>query len=236
MSAFISAITGNFKGFSFFTIIIIIHELGHISLALFYKWNIEKVILLPFGALTIFEEDINRPLMEEFLILIFGPIYQIIFTIILSYYNFDELLINYSKIILIFNLLPIYPLDGSKLINIILNKFLSFKKSHIITVYISFLTIIIILIKFDINFVLLLIISLIFVKVLEELKNHNNIFNRFLLERYTKKFKFKKYKVINSDKICKMKRDYRHIFYDGKKYITEREILRKRFDLNNKIW
>ena len=60
MVAFIAVITGNFKGFLLFTLIIIIHELGHILAALFYKWHIEKVLLLPFGALTIFHEKINK--------------------------------------------------------------------------------------------------------------------------------------------------------------------------------
>ena len=45
-----------------------------------FKWNIEKVILLPFGALTIFNEDLNRRMFEEFLIVIMGPLFQIIFT------------------------------------------------------------------------------------------------------------------------------------------------------------
>lgn len=197
-------------------------------MALIYGWKIEKVLLLPFGALTIFNEDLNRPLKEEFLILIMGPIFQIIFNVF--HYN------DYSNLILFFNLLPIYPLDGSKLLNVILNKFISFKKSHLITVYISFLCILFLIVKWQFNLVFLLIIGFILKKVIYEYQNHENIFNRFLLERYMKNFKFKKIKKIHSLNVQKMHRDDRHLFYDGQKYITERERLRKRFDLTSKMW
>ena len=236
LAAFIASVTGNFKGFVIFSGIIIVHEFGHVMMALILKWKIEKVVLLPFGAITIFNEDINRSLKEEALILVFGPLTQVLFTFIYNYFNYSEEFINYSNVLLIFNLLPIFPLDGSKLLNIVLNIFFSFKKSHLITIYISFLTILVVLIKFDFNLILLLIISFILAKVLDEFKNHNNIFNRFLLERYTKDFKFKKNKVIKSMNLGKMKRDYKHIFYDGKRYITEREILKKRFDFHSKTW
>lgn len=226
-------ITGNFKGFFIFSIIIIVHELGHILPAIYYKWNIEKVILLPFGALTLFKEKINKPLKEEFIILISGPLIQILFTYILLKINNNPEILNYSKIILFFNLLPIYPLDGSKLLNIILNKITNFKKSHLLTIYISFLTIFFLLFKVEINLIFILIVIFISVKVINEFKNHNNLFNKFLLERYNNNFNFKKRKIIKNVK--QIKRDYKHIIYSNGKYETERQILRKRFDFKKKI-
>ena len=139
-----------------------------------------------------------------------------------------------SLLILIFNLMPIYPLDGSKLLNILLNKIISFKKSHLITIYVSFLTILFIL-KVRFNLILFLIISFVFIKVIKELLMHKNLFNRFLLERFTKNFYFKKGKTIRNMDLKKMKRDYRHTFYNGKRYITEKEILEKRFDFKGKL-
>jgi len=227
-------ITGNFKGFFIFSIIIIVHELGHILPAIYYKWNIEKVILLPFGALTLFKEKINKPLKEEFIILISGSLIQILFTYILLKINNNPEILNYSKIILFFNLLPIYPLDGSKLLNIILNKITNFKKSHLLTIYISFLTIIFLLFKVEINLIFILIVIFISVKVINEFTNHNNLFNKFLLERYNNNFNFKKRKIIKNVK--QIKRDYKHIIYSNGKYQTERQILRKRFDFKKKIW
>ena len=44
-----------------------------------------------------------------------------------------------------------------------------------------------------------------------------------------------KAKKINSINLSKMYKDNRHLFYDGKKCYTEREILRKRFDFKAKL-
>ena len=229
----ISFFTGNFRNFILFNIIIIVHEFGHLLMALLLNWRVEKVLLLPFGGVTIFNEDLNRPMIEEFLILICGPILQMIFV---YFFKNNITLINYSNILLLFNLLPIYPLDGSKLLNLFLNIFLSFKRSHLLTIYFSFVVILFVFIKYDYSLLLLLILLFVFLKTIDDLKNHNNIFNRFLLERYYKNFNFKKCKVIKSDDLKKMKRDYRHVFFNDGMYVTEKKMLKKRFDFNDKTW
>ena len=182
--------------------------------------------MLPFGGVTIFNEDLNRPIYEEFIILIMGPVFQIVFSFfIIDYFN-------YSLYILLFNMLPIYPLDGSKLLNIVLNKFLSFKISHLISIYVSFLMIFLIIFKLNFDLIYIMIFSFILYRVFYEFKKHNYIFNKFLLERYINKYNFKKEKIVNSIKY--MKRDYRHIFKVRNSYVTEREALKKRFDFNRK--
>ena len=225
--AFISSITGNFKSFMIFTFIIFIHELGHLSMALILKWKVDKVLILPFGGVTLFNEDLNRPLFEEFLILICGPLFQLVFT---YFFRSNSILVNYSIVLLIFNMLPIFPLDGSKFLNIFLNLFLSFKTSHILTLYFSFVFIFFVTIKYEFNLFLCMILGFIFFKVLDEFLNHGNIFNRFLLERYIKHFRFKKYKYIKSFDLRKMRRDCKHIFFSEGKCFTERDLLKKRFD------
>ena len=225
--ALISVFTGNFKNFILFSTIIIVHEFGHFFMALFLKWRVEKILLLPFGGVTIFNEDLNRPMIEEFLILICGPLLQIFFTF---FFKNDDVLISYSNNLLLFNLLPIYPLDGSKILNLFFNIFFGFKKSHLLSIYFSFIVILLVFVRYDFSLMLVLVLLFILFKVLDEFNNHRNIFNRFLLERYTKNFNFKKVKVIKSKNIEKMKRDYRHVFYDDGVYITEKKMLKKRFD------
>ena len=114
--------TGLFKDFVLFTSIILIHELGHALAALYYKWDIEKIVIMPFGGITIFNEKLNRPIKEEFIILIFGPIFQIIYYRILFPIINSYAFMNYHYALLFFNLLPIYPLDGAKLLNLLFNK------------------------------------------------------------------------------------------------------------------
>lgn len=200
-----------------------------------YNWKIEKVILLPFGALTIFNTDLNKKIFEEFLIVIMGPIFQVIFTFILYYFSETKEVIYYSFSILFFNLLPIYPLDGSKLLNLFLNKIISFKRSHILVIFISISMIVFLTFKYNFNLIFILIMMFLFVKVIWEIKNHESLFNRFLLERYLNNYQFRKMKKINSMNLCLMKRDYRHVFYDGFKYISEASRLKKRVDFKAKL-
>lgn len=226
--AILSIITGLFKDFIYITLLIFIHEIGHTLGALIYKWKIKKIIILPFGGITIFNELINKSLKEEFVILILGPIFQILFYFILYILNIETPLItNYHYSLLLFNMLPIIPLDGSKLLNIILNKITSFKMSHLLTIYISLITIILLMIK-NKNLVLYIIIFFILLKVIKEYKEHKYIFNKFLFERYNYNLKFKKIRYIKGRKINKMKKGYKHIFYDDK-YYTEKDILKRYF-------
>lgn len=198
------------------------------SAAFYYKWNVEKILLLPFGALSVFKEDINRPLIEEFIILILGPLFQIVFVNLYLCFNYSQNVEEINNMLLIFNMLPIFPLDGSKLVNIVLNKVTSFKKSHVLTLYLSLIFIFLMIFKTNFNLVVFITLIFTFFKVVEEYVKRHQIFNRFLLERYMGKYKFKKEIIINN--INDMKRDYRHLFKEKNTYITEKEKLKKRFD------
>ena len=114
--AFICSLTGHFREFTVFFLIIIIHELGHIIGGLYYNWPIKKIILLPFGGLTIFDQKLNCPLKEELIVTLLGPIFQIIFyCLCINLFKDNMILTKYHYPLLLFNLIPIIPLDGSKL-------------------------------------------------------------------------------------------------------------------------
>lgn len=220
--AFILFIMGYFRQYILFMMIILIHELGHIIASKYYKWKIDKIIILPFGCLIKFSEKINKPIKEEFIISIMGIIFQILFCSNINKY--------YNILVIIFNLIPIYPLDGYKILNILLNKISSFYYSFIISFYTSFfitiLLFIYLILKRDILFIIVL-IPLITNNIVEY-KKKDSIINKFYLERYLYKFNFKKRKIIKN--IYQMKRDYIHIIKNNQKYLTEKEILRNMFD------
>ena len=203
-------------------------------MGILFKWKIERVIILPFGALTVFDANLNKKISEEAFIAIMGPVFQILFTFFLNYLGIEEA-VSYSTSILFFNLLPIVPLDGSKILNLFLNKVTSFKKSHALIIMISILTIFILIAGSDFNLILILIMTFLFMRIICEIKNHESLFNKFLLERYLNNYHFKKIKKINSLDFTKMKRDYKHLFFDGFKYISENQNLRKRFDFKGKL-
>ena len=231
---FIFTLMGYFRFVSCFMLLITIHEFGHILMSLFFKWNIDKIIILPFGGLTKYNELINRPLIEEFLVAISGVLLQMIFYILIrnrinySYFS----LINYF--IIIFNLIPIYPLDGSKVLNVFFNLLTSYKNSILLTCIISYIFLLCFsIIFFKSNKLVAFILMFLFLEVNKLYKNRKQLFNKFLLERYLKEFKFKRKKTINS--IYKMKKDYKHLFYIDGKYLTEKFFLKKMFDIKNNL-
>lgn len=225
---------GRFRFIIYFMLLILVHELGHVLMSLLFKWKIDKIIILPFGGLTKYNELINRPLIQEFLVGISGILLQIIF------YKFTHDYINYkyfsfiNYFIIIFNLLPIYPLDGAKILNNLFNVITTFKNSILLTVIVSYITIIILsLLLFNTNKLLFMMFIFLFMEVNKYYQEKDLMFNKFLLERYLNEFKFEKEKVINN--VSKMKKDYRHLFYINNKYMTENTFLKKMFDINSNL-
>lgn len=197
-------------------------------MGLFLGWKLDKISIYPYGGVTKFNEDINKRLIEELLILLSGPFLQLLYFFIYYYIFRDDYFKYYNISILIFNLLPIYPLDGGKILNIILSYFLSFRLSYylsiIISIVISFLFIFFSITR-NYTFNLILMFLIVISKVLIEVKKRRYYFNKFLLERYINKYNFKKVKNVSS--IKKMMRDKRHIIYSNNKYYTEKDFLKK---------
>ena len=131
---------------------------------------------------------------------------------------------------LYFNLLPIIPLDGSKIFIFFLYRICSYQLSCFISIIFSFISIFLFLIFIypNIDYNYLLIILILLIDISKYIKNLKYYFNKFLLERYLYDFAFLKQKKIK--KVSQMYKDYRHLIYDGKKYVTERSFLKKMFD------
>ncbi len=225
--ALITSLTGFFKEFSYIMIIIFVHELGHILTAIYFKWEIDKIVILPFGGITIFNEKINKSLKEELLIAINGPLIQVLVFSLIK----NPLINKYHYFLLIFNLLPIIPLDGSKILNILFNFIFPFKLSQSLTIFISLIVVTSLLIlKF--NLILIIVILFLIFRIIKDYLNQKNTFNKFLIERYLYDLPIYKRKTIKGIKLDKMFRDYKHLFIYKNKYHSEHEILKKKFDIN----
>ena len=243
MLILLSFVSGLFKDIICLFIVIIVHELGHIITSLICGWDIKKVDISMCGGFITYNENIDKPFIEEFLISISGIVMQIIFYAILTIlYNFriidlDTIVLfnKYNISIFIFNILPIVPLDGSKIINVLLNIYFPYKKSLKITNYISILTILLlilifVILKFKIEFSYIIIITFIISKVIQMIKDVPYLFNRFLFERYKKPIIRNKFNYIKDGNINNMKRQVKNYFRINGKYYKENDILRKRFD------
>lgn len=214
--------------------------MGHLKVSTYYHWQINKLQLLPFGGNIEYKELLNRPIKEECYIVLAGPLCQFLFYLVCYFLFVNNFLListftlikNYHYALLIFNLLPIYPLDGSKLLNLLLNKFVAYKTSNLITIYVSFIVLFVImlnLIFLDLNICFYLLLFILLFKTYTLWRNQLLIFNKFLLERYLYNFHFPKLKLIYGYHLHKLRRDKKHLFYINNKWITERALLKKRF-------
>ena len=227
----ISAIlTGSFIPFFIISFLLIVHELGHFLTAKFFKIDVVKIYLYPLGGISKFNMDQNISLKKEFIILINGPLFQTIAYFILKIflYRYEELITLYHFGILLFNLLPIYPLDGGKLLNLTLSSIFSFKTSYYFSIFISYLLVIVILFINNINLNLLLVVIFLLYKITKEYKNFNYCYKKFLLERYLKNYSFKDTKIIND--IQKFHRNKKHLLNISGNYIWEEDFLNKIFE------
>ncbi len=230
---FLSLITGLFKEIIVIFTIIIVHEFGHYIMMEKYKFNVKEIVIYPFGGITKLDDIIDKPLKEEFLVTIMGPLFQeILYIIILILYrqnNISEYIYllykNYNYSILLFNLLPIIPLDGSKIINIFLNKIFNFKISYLSNIIISILSLILFLAISNIDSSYYVIVIFLIFQIIYSIKNKNIIYNRFLLEKRLYKNEYHKYKKIR--KLDNMFRNKKHLIKDKNMYILENKYLKK---------
>lgn len=236
--ALFAVLTGHFQEFFLFSSIISIHECGHAGMALLFNWKFDKIILFPFGGLTKLNDAFNRPIIQEFFIVIAGPITQILYYCFLNRITvLPPSFAFYHYSLLFFNLLPIYPLDGSKLLSLLLEWLFPFKWSYRSMLYFSlFLSSLgILYYAYAFNFFLFFFFLFLFWKSLYERKRLSILYERFLLERYLYDYHFPKLKRIDKEDINLFYRDRRHLFLSEGYYHSEKDILKKRFDLQIKV-
>lgn len=221
---FLIMLTGQIKNFISLMSVVLFHELGHISTALILKWNIKRVLILPFGCMTEFQEKLNRPIYQEFLILISGPLFQIL--LFCFYKN------SFHYPLLIFNLLPIYPLDGSKLIFLFCNLIVGYYYSYIVTFLVSYIFIIILIIKYH-NIMILLFSIYLLISSIEIYYSRNINFYIFLYERLKYSYPYYKESLIVGDNLKKIKRGVKYYFFIKKSLKTEQNVIKNKLNLTN---
>lgn len=119
------------KTFCFIFVILSIHEAAHILMALLFQYPIRKVIVYPFGLCAVIDSIGYQSGYQDLLILCAGPATHLLQPLLLkvclwagciSQPYFEYLcMMNWS--VLIFNLLPVYPLDGGRITELLLQLF-----------------------------------------------------------------------------------------------------------------
>ncbi len=234
----IACLTGYLKNIFLILLIICIHELGHILWIKHYEYEIEKIEIFPFGGVTTIRKPINTPLKEELSIALGGvslelcliPVFVFLYHQgFINPYTY-QLFHYYNKAILLFNILPIIPLDGSIFFHSLLEFFLPYKKAYQIFLISSAIMLFIFLgylIKNTLNNYM--IASLLLVKFYDALQNRQYIQNKFYLERYLYEIPYEKIESHPYPALEKLKKDTLHFFWYKDRYLHEKVFLQKHF-------
>lgn len=131
-------LSNNFFNIFNYLLVVFLHELGHSVMASFLGYKLNKITILPFGASLSGKENVFYSTSHEILVAISGPLVNLIL-LILSLAIFWLFPVSYSfldnfyfanLITFMFNFLPVYPLDGGRVLYAILKNKMEINKAY----------------------------------------------------------------------------------------------------------
>lgn len=152
---FLFLLTSQLEMYLLLMLFAIIHELGHLAAGLILKFKPEEIKLTPVGLQIQFKvsveeyklNNVKSYTIKKAIIALAGPLTNfIIATIMIAIaqinidlqYTYMFSLIVYSNLLIaMFNLIPIYPMDGGRVVKEILSIIFGKKRSYKITYMIS---------------------------------------------------------------------------------------------------
>ncbi|CAH0119122.1 MULTISPECIES: M50 family metallopeptidase [unclassified Paenibacillus] len=120
-----SIFTGHFIEMITLFAIVLVHELGHAAAARSFGWEVKEIKLLPFGGVAVMDESGRGSAWEEIAIAIAGPLQNALMIIVgwaafrLGWWDAEwtSYFIKANAVIALFNLLPVLPLDGGRIVH-----------------------------------------------------------------------------------------------------------------------
>ena len=125
-----------------------IHELAHIIMGIALGLKPKTLKIMPFGLSICFESN-KKSTAVKICIALAGPVINLVLALLfyilkINFWSITTETIIYANILLaLFNLIPIYPLDGGRIIKYILEKFQKKDIAITLTDEISYFTIIV---------------------------------------------------------------------------------------------
>jgi len=92
-----------------------LHELGHSFVARAKGAYIHEIVLYPFGGAAKISNIPKRP-MDEILVALAGPAVSLVLAIVFSQFAATHFLGYLNKMLFFFNILPVFPMDGGRVL------------------------------------------------------------------------------------------------------------------------
>ena len=125
------AFTGKVFSFLVYTLVAVMHELGHFYASIKLGYKLNRIVLMPYGAL-ITGNILDVSYKDEAFIALAGPLVNVVTALVFvalwwffpSIYPYTDLAVFASLSIAVINLLPCHPLDGGRFLSSTLSLFI----------------------------------------------------------------------------------------------------------------
>lgn len=227
---FFSFLTGKGKNIVLFLGISFLHELGHLLACCCFKVKLKKMNILPFGFNLEIDKEMNVSILKELIIYLSGPSTYFFISLLLSIFyqqqKISEVTFLFAKnanlVINLFNLLPIYPLDGFRVMNCAYQYFFSYRYSLKIATLTSISFFVFLIIKTIVQPQIVIVLFL-FVMQIKFIKEIPHLYKLFLIKKTFYK-KHKRYIILKKMDMYKERNNY---YFQGNKILNDVEIAKK---------
>ena len=219
---FVSVLNNDFYRYFSALVIVCIHEYGHYYFAKKFKFEIDKVEIFPFGAFLSLNDFGLHHICQELIMLLGGLVVHLPLYIVIKIFIGSSYLLEINKLVFVFNILPIYPLDGSKIILLLLSLFKDYYHAVKLQIKISLLTL-------SILIVLYIEIGYLFVYFYLLYGNYKYIkeFRFMIIRLFLKRLDGNEYKRYKINKRMCFYRPYNNIYVIDGNVFNEEKMLKK---------
>jgi len=119
-------LTGQLEIYALVMVFALVHELAHLICEIILGFKIDIFKIMPLGFSIEFKpvvEDYNQKILKsnmitikKIIVALAGPLINLLIVILGAIFNIDRNIIYSNLLLLIFNLTPIYPLDGGRIL------------------------------------------------------------------------------------------------------------------------